>query len=218
MHVFPYFTFALMENTATCDHLLSFLLVLWFKGGEDMYVVVKHVYENAEALGIDKRKIAIAGESGGGYVCYGCACLLAQRRETHLVRLMMPMCGMMCEYFVGESVDKMNKEEAASFTYDQPFIRESVAGGKAECERALRENNANIFPTMASNDVLLWFPPALIWQAEFDCFITANRRFAQRLDAAGRLLELVVHPGVNHCFWGTLSFRRSAIIPVSVMY
>eukprot|EP00929_Paragymnodinium_shiwhaense_P121147 TRINITY_DN9328_c0_g1_i1.p1 TRINITY_DN9328_c0_g1~~TRINITY_DN9328_c0_g1_i1.p1 ORF type:complete len:432 (+),score=107.94 TRINITY_DN9328_c0_g1_i1:145-1440(+) len=175
----------------------------------DMYVVVKYVHQNAESLGIDSRKIAIAGESGGGYVCFGCAALLARKREHHLVRLMMPMCGMICEYFAGEPVAGMNKEEAASYAYDQPFIRESLAGGPERCKRALAEADSAIFPTMATNDLLVWFPPALMWQAEFDCFITANRRFAQRLEAAGRLLELVVHPGANHCFWGTLSFRRS---------
>merc|ERR1711874_1964 len=35
---------------------------------KDFYSVLKHVIANAASLGIDASKIAIAGESGGGYI------------------------------------------------------------------------------------------------------------------------------------------------------
>ena len=37
----------------------------------DFYCAIKHITENTESLGIDPAKIAIAGESGGGYICLG---------------------------------------------------------------------------------------------------------------------------------------------------
>ena len=38
----------------------------------------------------------------------------------------------------------------------------------------------------------------IVWDAEFDFYITEACRFASRLRAAGRLLELVIIPGAKH--------------------
>ena len=42
------------------------------------------------------------------------------------------------------------------------------------------------------------FPPTIIWEAEFDMYITEATRMAFKLRAAGRLLEFVVIPGSKH--------------------
>ena len=44
----------------------------------DFVAVVKHVASQASELGVDPAKIAIAGESGGGYICAGAAVELAR--------------------------------------------------------------------------------------------------------------------------------------------
>ena len=38
--------------------------------------MLKHVLAHAEELGIDPDRVAIAGESGGGYICFGTMVLL----------------------------------------------------------------------------------------------------------------------------------------------
>jgi len=47
------------------------------KGINDGYAATKWVIENAEMLGVDPKRIAIGGESGGGYITAGVAMRLA---------------------------------------------------------------------------------------------------------------------------------------------
>lgn len=53
-----------------------------------MYVVVRHVYENSEELGVNPQQIAIQGDSGGGYLCMGTAAMLATKSLSGMVKLM----------------------------------------------------------------------------------------------------------------------------------
>merc|ERR1711981_944841 len=55
-----------------------------------------------------------------------------------------------------------------------------------------------LFPAKASDELLAKMPPTIIYEVEFDLFITEAPRFANRLRAAGRLLELIVIPGAKH--------------------
>jgi len=55
-------------------------------GIHDAYAAVKWVIANAKELGIDANRIAIMGESGGGYICGGVAIELAKRGEGGLIR------------------------------------------------------------------------------------------------------------------------------------
>ena len=41
-------------------------------------------------------------------------------------------------------------------------------------------------------------PPAIIFSAEFDTFITETERMARRLRQNGRLLDLCILPGIGH--------------------
>ena len=42
-------------------------------GARDFMHTFLHVYNNAGKFNIDKTKIVIAGDSGGGYICLGAA-------------------------------------------------------------------------------------------------------------------------------------------------
>jgi len=55
-----------------------------------------------------------------------------------------------------------------------------------------------LFPGKASIELLIKFPPTIIWEAEFDMYIIEATRMAFKLRAAGRLLEFVVIPGSKH--------------------
>lgn len=55
-------------------------------GIADFYAALKYVVENAEELGVDKSRICIKGESGGGYICAGTGIMLAEKNESHLVK------------------------------------------------------------------------------------------------------------------------------------
>ena len=47
----------------------------------DFVAVVKHVASHAAELGVDPARIAIAGESGGGYIVAGTAVELARYKD-----------------------------------------------------------------------------------------------------------------------------------------
>ena len=76
----------------------------------DFYSSLKHISENAENLGIDKTRIAISGESGGGYICFGTMVMLAQRGESSLVKAALPIIPMVSDYFFSDSL-AMTEEE-----------------------------------------------------------------------------------------------------------
>jgi len=52
----------------------------------DAYAALKHVIGNAEKFGVDVDKIAIFGESGGGWITTGVGMMLAERDEGDLVK------------------------------------------------------------------------------------------------------------------------------------
>ena len=60
------------------------------KNALDFYCAVKHIKENAEQLCVDSSRIAIAGDSGGGYICFATMVMMAQRDETNIVKLAIP--------------------------------------------------------------------------------------------------------------------------------
>jgi len=158
---------------------------------KDFYEAIKYVSNNAEALGIDASKIAIAGDSGGGYICFGAEVLLAQNNETDLVKLAIPGIPMTDDYHFSDPAP-MTKEER-EMCYMQRKIWKLIA---ADMEK--QKQDPLLFPGKASNDLLKKFPPTIIWEAEFDMYITEATRMAFKLRAAGRLLEFVVIPGSKH--------------------
>ena len=64
----------------------------------DFYEVVKHVSENAGELGVDPARVAIAGESGGGYICAGTMVMLAREDQANMVKLAIPIIPMLSDY------------------------------------------------------------------------------------------------------------------------
>ncbi len=40
--------------------------------------MLMHVIQHAEELGVDRHRVAIAGESGGGYICFGTMVMLGK--------------------------------------------------------------------------------------------------------------------------------------------
>ena len=53
--------------------------------------MIKYVSLHAADLGLDPARIAMAGESGGGYICAGAMVQLARKDEAHLIKLAIPI-------------------------------------------------------------------------------------------------------------------------------
>ena len=54
----------------------------------DFYEAIKYVSANAADLGVDPARIAMAGESGGGYICSGAMVQLALKEEADSALMM----------------------------------------------------------------------------------------------------------------------------------
>jgi len=158
----------------------------------DFYEAVKYVTNNTTDLGIDPERIAIAGESGGGYICAATMVHLARHDESHLVKLAVPVIPMLTDYSFGDTA-AMTKEEAENAVGQQKVWR-LIAGPNMDSLK----DDAILYPGKTDETLLAKMPPTIVWEAEFDFYITEATRFASRLRAAGRLLEFVVIPGAKH--------------------
>lgn len=158
----------------------------------DFYEAIKYVSSNAASLGVDPDRIAIAGESGGGYICAGAMVQLANMEESHLVKLAVPIIPMLSDYCFSD-MRAMTREEQEQ-AIGQRKIWSLLAGPKLE----EMSGDPMLYPGKADEETLKKMPPCIIWESEFDLYITEATRFAHRLRTAGRLLELVVIPGAKH--------------------
>jgi len=136
----------------------------------------------------------MAGESGGGYICSGAMVKLAMMGEGDLVKLAIPSIAMLDDYefYSKESMTKQEQEGA----YAMQRMWRAVGGPDFEAKRA--KADPLLFPGKANDELLAKMPPTIVWESEFDMFVTPACRFAAKLRAAGRLLELVVIPGAKH--------------------
>jgi len=87
----------------------------------------------------------------------------------------------------------MTFEEAESVVMMRK-IWQAIGGPDFEAKR----QDPLLFPGKASPELLAKMPPTIVWEDEFDMYITPATRFAHKLRTAGRLLEFVVIPGAKH--------------------
>merc|ERR1711970_1142420 len=158
----------------------------------DFYEAIKYVSANAADLGVDPARIAMAGESGGGYVCSGAMVQLALKEEAGIVKIAIPIIPMLDDYEFSCKLS-MTAEESESALMMQK-IWQAIAGPDFESKR----KDPLLFPGKASPELLAKMPPTIVWEDEFDMYITPATRFAHKLRTAGRLLEFVVIPGAKH--------------------
>ena len=163
------------------------------KNALDFYCALKHIIEHAAEFGVDPKKIAIAGESGGGYVVMATMVMLAQKDEGHLVKLAIPSVAMIDDYLLGDPKSMTTEERLGSDSMVKAW--ECLA---TDLDEQRKNGDPLLFPAKASDDLLAKMPPTIIWEVEFDIFITETTRMARRLRAAGRLLELYICPGMTH--------------------
>ena len=58
---------------------------------EDLYMALKHVASNSDSLSVDSEKLCLMGEQGGAHMVCSLAVLLTKKKETNLVKLLLPI-------------------------------------------------------------------------------------------------------------------------------
>ncbi|MCE7797137.1 alpha/beta hydrolase [Sphingobium sufflavum] len=158
---------------------------------EDCYTVLKWVHDNAAALGVDARRIAVAGESAGGGLAAALALLARDRGEVAVIHqhLIYPMlddrtCRATASPYAGEFVWTPEQNQLG-----WSCMLGDLSGGAVPGHAA---------PARAED--LAGLPPAFIAVGAIDLFAEEDMEYARRLMRAGVPTELHVYPGGYHGF------------------
>lgn len=157
----------------------------------DCYSTLEWAVKNADRIGADLNKFAVAGDSAGG--CLAASTVLKARDEG-LVNL----CGMLLVYPVLDS--SVSTESMKKFV-DTP-VWNSILNRKMWQlylpEKADGQNAQYVSPASASD--LSHMPPTYIQTAEFDCLRDEGVAFADALKSAGNSVALDETKGTVHGF------------------
>lgn len=160
-------------------------------GLEDCYAGLQWVAENATALGIDRTKIVIQGDSAGGGLCAAVALLTRERGGVEPI----------FQYLgVPEIDDRLATASMERFT-DTPMWTRAAA--EASWDAYLGEgirgtDSVSHLAAPARATDLSGLPPTYISVMQYDPLRDENIAYAQKLLDAGVSVELHLYPGTFH--------------------
>ncbi len=159
---------------------------------EDCYEALKWLHQNAASLGVDRKRIAVLGESAGGGLAAALALLARDRGEVSIVHqhLIYPMiddrtCVAKTHGFAGEFVWTANS---------------NLFGWSSLLGRAPGGEGISCYAAAARAENLAGLPSTFIAVGALDLFVQEDVQYARRLIDAGVPTELHVYPGAYHGF------------------
>lgn len=176
-------------------------------GVEDCYAALEWVVENAAAIGIDARRIALTGDSAGGNLTIVMS-LLARARKGPDIAFQIPVypcvdCRASADY---PSRKKFGNGEYFLSSADFAWINGNYFTAADE------EKDFRASPIVATD--LSGLPPALLITAGYDPLCDEGAVFADRLREAGVPVEYHCYAGTIHgflSFAGVLDAGRDAL-------
>lgn len=163
-----------------------------YPGGlDDCYAVLEWLHASAPALGVDRSKIALKGESAGGGLA---ACLAQKARDENTY----PLC---CQVLIAPMLDDRIPAEANAYAGE--FVWTENSNRFAWRAYLAEHYGAGTLPAYASAaraKDLSGLPPLFLAVGALDLFIDQNLEYAQRMIRAGVPSELHVYPGAFHSF------------------
>jgi len=175
---------------------------------EDNYSALKWLWTSAADLGVDRKRIAVMGESAGGGHAAMLAIAARDRGEFQLAAQIM----------IYPMLDDRTGSSRSVPTHIGTFIwtRHSNQFGWSSLLGQVAGGSAVPYGSVPSRlSDLSRLPPAFIGTGSIDLFVEEDIDYASRLIAAGVPVELLVVPGGYHGFDGiapdaTLSRRFRA--------
>lgn len=157
---------------------------------EDCYSALRWTFENAEALNIDKDKIAVGGDSAGGALA-AAVCLMSRDRKTK-----MPLF----QLLVYPVTDRRMQTESCKKYTDTPMwnSRRNRAMWQGYVQDRGTSDIAYASPMEAESFAGL--TDAYVEVAEFDCLHDEGVNYAMALADAGYRVELAEIKGTMHGF------------------
>jgi len=160
---------------------------------EDNYVALKWLHDQAPALGVDRRRIAVLGESAGGGLAAMVTLAARERKQVPIAfqALVYPMLDdrtgttRPVPDHIGQLLwtRSLNRMGWRALLGTEP-------GGKSAPQGSVPARVAN----------LAGLPPTFIEVGSIDLFVDEDIEFARRLINAGVPTELLVVPGAFHAF------------------
>ena len=157
---------------------------------EDCYAATEHVFSNAESLGIDRSRIAVAGDSAGGNLAAAVA-MKARDQNGPPIRFQLLIYPVIEPDFETESYQKFGTGHVLTMAdmkwFWQQYLREN-----SDAENPLAS------PSKAESHVGL--PPVHVITAQYDPLRDEGEGYASMLADAGVLVTQKQYPGMLHGF------------------
>ena len=156
---------------------------------DDCYEATQWVANNADSLGIDVNKLAVAGESAGGNLS-ACVCIKSKHGDGPLICLQLLIYPVIDARMDTESY-KANKEGYMLSRESMEWFWQHYTGGN-------HMDNPLASPISATD--LSGLPAACIITAEYDPLRDEGEAYGEALKAAGVATEIVRYDGMIHDF------------------
>ena len=158
---------------------------------EDCYAVMCHIYDNADALGIDRARIGIGGDSAGSTLAVG-VCMMARERK-HPVKFLFQMLPY-------PFLDARNESDSCKRFTDTPMWNSSLSDRIAPMTKVDKAQPNYVWYSPVEAESFEALPPAYIETAEFDCLRDDGILYARLLREAGVAVTLNETCGTMHGF------------------
>lgn len=159
---------------------------------QDAQAATVWIVEHADELGLDARRIAIAGDSAGATLA-AVVCQHVARTHGGALALQLLLCPILD--WAGETVSR--RDFARGYLLDGDAMARELANYlPAGCDA----RHPHVSPLHAAD--LGGQPPAYIHTAGFDPLRDEGHAYAERLRAAGVEVHHTCHDGMVHLFYG----------------
>lgn len=189
-------------------------------GLEDCMGTVEWVYDNYEMLGIDKNKIAVAGESAGGNFATVCSL----KDTKNIIKLQMIIYGAL-DFTKAEDTfynwdyslyDMLEEHKQYIANRLNRFKELCMISNKLYIQNGVSVNNPDVSPIFSKK--LRKLPKTVIIEGEYDFFRISNDVFAKMLKENGVDVEVIRYLGMDHGFYdriGTCPQTEDCIIEMA---
>ncbi|PSN67632.1 hypothetical protein BS50DRAFT_491406 [Corynespora cassiicola Philippines] len=154
---------------------------------EDCWTCLTHLHSNAEALGIDPKRIGVMGESAGGNLA---AALTLKARDQ---RLSPPIAQQILVY---PMLDDRNTDDPDVFSLWNGD--DNLTGWTAYLGKAPGGDNVPIYAAPGRIADATSLPPLYLDVGQLDIYIKENLEYVRKFIEAGIDTEFHVHPGLPH--------------------
>ena len=159
---------------------------------EDCYAATQWVERQAESLGIDATRLAVAGDSAGGNLAAAVTLMSRDRRGPAIQHQLLI-------YPVTDHRFDTNSYETNASGY---FLTRSMMKWFWHHYLGSEEDGANPLASPLRASDLTGLPAATVLTAEYDPLRDEGQAYAERLEKAGVETTYIDYPGVFHGFFG----------------